>query len=120
MPEERRQFVRVPSRFTLSYTIVESKKIGKSLTVDLGSGGVRFVAEHPLAVGALLAVVLRIPDREEPIRFIGKVVWGRPAHHTDPSLPERGTEVGVVFVEIDSKDRAFLLQHAALYAPPPA
>lgn len=120
MAAERRQFVRCPMRLNTSYTILGTKKLGKSLTTNISGGGIRFVAEHALAKGTRLDVVMRLPERHEPVRFLGEVVWSEPARQADRALQGYATEVGVQFREIDPKDLAFLSQYVALYAPPGA
>ena len=95
-----------------------SQKLGKSLTKDLSGGGVRFLAEHPLEPpGTQLEIILRLPECHEPIRFVGRVIWIAPSRSNDAALSGRVSEVGVQFVTIDPKDRALLLQYAALYPP---
>ncbi len=120
MAAERRQFVRCPLRLNTSYTILGTKKLGKSLTTNISGGGIRFVAEHTLAQGTRIDVVMRLPERHEPVRFLGEVVWSEPARQGDKALQGYATEVGVRFQKIDPKDLAFLTQYAALYAPPGA
>ena len=105
---ERRQFVRLDIRQKVSYKIIGTKKLGQSLTKNISGGGIRFLAEHPLEPGTELEVALRVPDREEPVRFIGQVVW---SHPPQPSRPE----VGVKFIRIDPQDQALILHYTTLY-----
>jgi hypothetical protein len=67
---ERRNFPRVGMRLKLSYTILGTKKIGTALTSNLSGAGIRFQAEHHLEPGTQLDVVLSLPEREEPVRFL--------------------------------------------------
>jgi len=115
---ERRQHVRFVMRILLSYKIVGTEKLGKSLTDDLSGGGVRFVAEHPLEPGTRIQATMRLPGRVEPVRFLGEVVWAKSLTSSTGSLSDSGAEVGVKFLQVDPKDREFLMQYAALYTPP--
>ena len=116
---DRRQYPRFPMRLLLSYRIANTTKLGKSLTRDIGGVGVRFIAEHPLEVGTQLEVVLRLLSREEPIRFVGRVIWSKPRGQKDKAIAGQEAEVGVEFMQIDPKDRALVLQEGALYGLPP-
>ena len=115
---ERRRFVRLGLRLNLSYRILQTKKVGSSLTHDLSAGGVRFVAEHPLEPGTQLECAIRLPDRSEPVRFIGTVVWSQPARNADKMVATGASEVGVQFTEIDSQTQSLIQQYATMYPPP--
>mgnify|MGYP001570338777 CR=1 FL=1 len=119
MGTERRQFIRLDTRMNISYTIAGTKQLGTSLSRDIGGGGVRFVAEHPLEVGARLEVIVHLPSPDMPIRFVGEVMWTKLVTKAD-AAGFGGTEVGVRFVEIAPHDAALIKQYAAFYAPPPA
>ena len=117
MNSERRKFVRLGMRLNVSYRIIQTKKVGSSLTRDLSAGGVRFVAEHLLDPGTQLECFIQLPDRTEAVRFLGTVVWSRAAYSGDRML-QGASEVGVQFVEIEPKDQALIQQYATLYPPP--
>ncbi len=119
MANERRQFIRLNTRLNVSYVIAGTKQLGKSLSKDISGGGVRFVAEHPLDVGARLEVIVHLPAPDMPIRFAGEVMWTR-LLTTMHAAGLGGIEVGVRFVEIAPKDAVLIKQYAAFYAPPPA
>ena len=66
--------------------------------------------------GILLEVELRLPDRDQPIRFQGVVVWSR---LRIDEAPERTTaEADIQFASIDPQDRAALVQYAKVHALP--
>jgi c-di-GMP-binding flagellar brake protein YcgR len=119
MGTERRQFIRLDARLNVSYTIAGTKQLGTSLSRDVSGGGVRFVAEHSLDVGARLEVIVHLPTPDTAIRFVGEVMWTKLVTKAD-AAGFGGTEVGVRFVEITSKDATLIKQYAAFYAPPPA
>ena len=118
MTEERRRDPRCTLRLNVSYAIQGTKKIGKALTTDISAGGARFVAEHRLEVGDRLELVLRLPERDEPVRCLADVRWTKPVQSTDKALQSSGAEIGVQFVELAPKDRALLAQYASFYGPP--
>ena len=117
MGMEHRQFIRLDARLNVSYTIAGTKQLGKALSKNISGGGVRFVAEHPLEVGARLEVIVHLPSPDMPIRFVGEVMWTKLVTKAD-AAGFGGTEVGVRFVEIAPHDAALIKQYAALYAPP--
>ena len=119
MGMEHRQFIRLDARLNVSYTIAGTKQLGKALSKNISGGGVRFVAEHPLEVGARLEVIVHLPSPDMPIRFVGEVMWTKLMTKMD-ATGLGGTEVGVRFVEITPKDAVLIKQYAAFYAPPPA
>jgi len=112
---DRRQGDRLSMRLNLSYVIAGSQKMGKALTADISATGVRFTAEHPLSPGDRVEVAVRVPDRRDPIRFVGEVVWSRPHRLGDPTLTGPGSDVGVRVATIDPKDQALLTQYAVFY-----
>jgi len=114
---ERRKFPRFRTRLTLSYTIIGTHQKGQALAQDISGGGIRFIAEHRLNLGAHLDVTMRIAGREEPIKFIGKVVWSRPVGSGVSASGDAKSEVGVQFQDIDPKDRMFIVQEGAIYGP---
>lgn len=119
MADERRRAPRLGLRLNVSYTIVGTKKLGASLAKDISGTGVRFVAEHPLECGTPLELVVALPDRTEPIRCLGEVVWSFPRPPTDVALRGGNSEVGVRFLNIDPRDRALIEQYAWLYPSEP-
>jgi c-di-GMP-binding flagellar brake protein YcgR len=115
MATERREFLRLHARLNISYKITDTKQLGKSLSKDMSGGGVRFVAEHPLEIGAQVDITLHL---DMPVRFRGEVVWSKPVLKSDTD-PLGGTEVGVRLIEITPKELALIKQYASIYAPPP-
>lgn len=59
---------------------------------DISFGGVRFLSDSRIKVGAQLALDIRIPGQSKPLRFKGKVVWVAP--HPGQSYQY---EIGVQF-----------------------
>ena len=114
---ERRKFPRFRSRLTLTYAVLGTHQQGQAITQDVSGGGIRFIAEHRLNPGAHLDMTMRIAGREEPVKFIGKVVWVRPIEARVSPSADAHVEVGVQFQDIDPKDRVLIIQEGAVYGP---
>ena len=118
---ERREFPRLSMRLSVSYRELESPRSGRSLTKNVGGKGIRFTSEQPLHIGTRLEVTLSLPDRTQPITFIGEVAWSEMCYDAAQRKPT--VEVGVRFVKIDPRDQQFLAQYSQLYGssePPEA
>ncbi len=117
MGREQRQFIRLDMRLTVAYKILGTTKLGKTLTEDIGAGGVRFLAEHTLEPGTRLEIVLHLPKPDLPIEFTGEVVWSKPVESGGAAVSGM-TEVGLRFLNIEEKDRRLILQYGTMYGPP--
>jgi hypothetical protein len=65
---ERRQAMRFPLREPVEYRLILSKRFsiaGKGETLNVGSGGILFSAQHLLPVGGLVELVMEWPARLE-------------------------------------------------------
>ena len=113
----QRKDPRLGLRLNITYKIAGTSKSGKSISHDMSAGGVRFLAEHPLDVGAKLEIFVRLPEGDQMIRCVGEVVWSRAGGAGD-AMTGGTREVGVRFVEIAPKDQQLLKQYAMFYLPP--
>ena len=119
MDQEKRKYARVRQRLTTLVKFLDTGKVRRALTRDIGAGGVCVVMEGVLEPGTMLEVELRLPDRQQPITFTASVIWNRPLETLTKSYEIPTTETGVTFVNIDPKERAFLMQYAAMNPLPP-
>ena len=112
--EERRRFVRLDTRLAVSYDVLPSE--GERMTVlkDVGGGGVCLFADRPLPPGTGLRVSMKLPDRQDPVRFTAEVVWSEPYEIIGQTSREQAVEVGVRFLEIAPQEREAILQHVIL------
>jgi hypothetical protein len=99
-------------QLAVDYQIVGSHRTGRSQTSDFSPEGVRFVSEQPLPVGTEIEVSLQLPDRKDPVRFLGEVMWSQ-----DRLQPSTGTEVGVRFLKISKRDQDMLAHYGRLFGP---
>ena len=116
MGEEQRRYTRVATRLVAFLKVVETGKVHRGLTRDLSTGGVCATIETPLAVGTPLEVEIKLPDREQEIRFLAEVAWTKPV---EAGKPGGNTDVGIKFVSIDPKARSAIMHYAMLNAVPP-
>ena len=117
MGSERRQFLRATSRLITWITLPETGKVMRVLTLDVGAGGARFMTERTIEAGTPLAIEIKLPDREQPIRCTAEVARSGPmADLTDES--RMAAETAVKFVQIDPRDHADLTFYVKINLPP--
>jgi len=77
---ERRKKARFPLNRELRYKVLEGDTIvefGTGTTLDMGSGGMAFVTEHPLLVGAFIELSISWPVLLEDSCPMRLIVFGR-------------------------------------------
>ena len=118
MDEADRQYIRLSVRLLTWVKSLDSGKVQRSLTQDVGGGGLSLITDETIAPGTRLALEIQLPDRVEPIRCMAEVI--RSELQQDSGTPTRHptAETGVKFVEINPKDRAFIVQFAQLNSMP--
>ena len=116
---ERRRFVRVDSHVSVSYQVIDAAKATSSTTQNISGSGLRFLAQHVLAVGTPLDITLHLPEHPQPIHFTGEVVWSQPLpQETHPSAAGYQADVSVRVVTMEPRDRVLILQHLLSSSPP--
>lgn len=110
---ERRQFPRLDTRLTISYSMAGSSVVGRATVKNLSAGGVRFLAQHRLEIGQELDLAIRFPDAD-PIVARGKIIWREWRPSTDPAVQGVLSDIGVKFIQLDSKDRQRLIEYVKL------
>jgi c-di-GMP-binding flagellar brake protein YcgR len=111
MSIDHRRYVRLGLQLPMQFEIVGSHRVGQSQTRDFSPEGIRFTAEQSLPVGTQIEVTLQLPDRKDPVRFVGEVVW------SEARLEEAtaASDVGVRFVKISKRDQELLLHYGRLF-----
>ena len=112
--EERRQFVRLDTRLEVSYAVLPSDKPKKSVTKNIGGGGVCLFTDKELPIGTRLQVAMKLPDQEVLVHFIAEVVWSEAYEVIGKTERQRAVESGVRFVEIAPQDREAVMRHVIL------
>lgn len=112
--EERRKFVRLDTRLDVNYVVLPSGTAQRTVTKDIGGGGICMIVERQLPLGSRLQVALKLPDREQPINFIGEVMWSEPYEVIGKSEHRKAVECGLRFVEIAPADQEAVMRHVIL------
>ena len=118
--DERRQLVRLDTRLEISYAVLPSDTPKKSVTKNVGGGGMCLFTEKELPVGTRLQVAMKLPDREELVHFIAEVVWSEAYEVIGKTQRQRAVESGVRFIEIAPQDREAVMRHVILSFQPHA
>ncbi len=111
-PEQRRA-PRVARSFLVSFRALDGgqPRWDTVPSRDLSALGVRFLGEHPLAVGAAVEMGLRLPASQQLVPMKGQVVWKQPA------VCSRLWEYGVFFTELDASAQRRLQETLAFFLP---
>ena len=117
--EERRKFVRLDTRLEAAYAVLPSGQKLKGTTKDIGGSGICLFTDSVLASGTRLQVALTLPGREQPVHFIGEVVWSEAYEVIAKNERRRAVETGLRFVEITPQDQQGVMQHVILNVQPP-
>ncbi len=118
--EERRQLVRLDTRLEISYAVLSSDTPKKSVTKNVGGGGVCLFTEKELPIGTRLQVAMKLPDREALVHFIAEVVWSEAYEVIGKTQRQRAVESGVRFIEIAPQDCEAVMRHVILSFQPHA
>ncbi|MEI8176388.1 MAG: PilZ domain-containing protein [Candidatus Omnitrophota bacterium] len=103
---ERRRFIRHPVCFPLSYRTLEKNASRDddrvSTTVNLGLGGLMFLAKEPVGVNA--KIVVKMPFQDKVFNVRGKVV------RCEKSKAEQLYDIGVSFYMLSDAFKAKLIE----------
>ncbi|MCG8587952.1 MAG: TIGR02266 family protein [Proteobacteria bacterium] len=72
---ERREFMRLPTVIQLEYGEAQERVRGRA--EDISQGGLFIVTQRPLEIGCRIKLMLRLPERLEPLEVDGHVAWVR-------------------------------------------
>jgi hypothetical protein len=112
--EDRRRFIRLPSRLNASYKVIGAEPNRNLLTRNTGGGGIGFFTESLLPPGTVLRVELKFPSRKKPVAFTAEVIWSGKLLLEKLEVPQpRAYEVGVRFLDIAPEDQEFLMDYSA-------
>lgn len=117
--EQRRKFVRLDTRIEVTYTVLPSTHERRTVTKNIGGGGICFFAEEVLAPGTHIRAAMRLPDRQLPVSFTAEVVWSEAYEVVGQTERRKAVEVGVRFLEIAPEDQQAIMQHVVLSLKPP-
>ena len=114
---EQRKTSRTPLRLLIFLKHLDTGKVQRALTKNIGGGGVCMVTEGTFKPGTLLELEIKLPDCENPIVCTAAVIWCRPLIEPKKSYDLPTIEIGLRFVTIDPKQEALIVQYAKLNAP---
>ena len=116
--EERRRFVRLDTRAEVTCTTLTTGAVERTVTKDIGGGGVCLFTENVLASGTRLQVAMKLPGSEQPINFIAEVMWSEAYEVIGKTERRRAVETGVRFLEIAPNDRDAVMRYVILSLQP--
>jgi hypothetical protein len=112
MGAERRQSPRMETSIPVRYTVLRdgTEAVGTgSVTCNLSTGGLRFVADEFLSAACRLVLEFNIPAMEQPIKALSKVAW---IQQSDGANDSR-YDVGSQFMEITARDRELIAKYVS-------
>lgn len=86
-------------------TAPEPKQTYYSLTNDISMGGIRFLTDAPLAVGACVKLEITLSKSHRSIQAVARVRWVKDLFGKDVY------DMGLEFEEIGSADKLVLIDH---------
>lgn len=98
---ERRKHWRVPYELPVTYSLPSFPRSRKSKTINVSSGGVMFLVDHPITTDSAIDIRLSLPHKA--VKATGKVKWAKKIddfHH-----------LGIQFSQIRSDDRKRLADY---------
>ena len=105
MTDEKRRLPRGLSRLVCFVKRLGTGGVYRALTQDLSGSGVRVVIDEIFEDGTPVEVEIKLPDREDPVRFLGETVWCKPLG--DPQSASKlksKSETGIKVISIDPTD----------------
>ena len=76
-------------------------------TRDIGAGGICLITNYAIPIGKSFDVKFYIPDKDRPVKVIGKVMWNEKLEDENPIKYYNGIQ----FVQINKNDKEFLLKY---------
>jgi len=117
--EERRKFVRLDTRLQMQCTVLPTGTTKATVSKDIGGGGICLFSDKPLTAGTRVQVAMKLPDKEQPVNFVGEVVWCDQYEVIGKAERQHSIEAGVRFVEISPQDRDAVMQYVILQMKSP-
>jgi c-di-GMP-binding flagellar brake protein YcgR len=109
--EERRKFPRLNLAVDIEYSLLQKEAFLKAegQSKNISSGGICLLVYEEVKVGDSLALVIKLPEGESPIKVQGMVRWiGEFILSADK---KNSWDVGIEFVGINEADREKLSKY---------
>ena len=99
-PDERREHIRVPREFKVAYSTPEA--FGEDYIFNLSTGGLFIHADSPLNEGEEVRLEVHLPDKEDAMEVLGKVIWSRAEEEVTPE-GKQPSGIGVEFQDLSKE-----------------
>lgn len=98
--QDRRRFRRLKAQFPIDYRFFNSQRYNQSVTCDIGEGGICFLSDGPVDLGAYIYFQANLKNRPQPLYGIARVAWSRKEPYSEKF------RVGLEFIEAGSVNKA--------------
>jgi c-di-GMP-binding flagellar brake protein YcgR len=105
---DRRKYPRLRAAVVEYSPVGEEDTKEMSFTKDVGAGGICIIVSENIEQDAVLSLKIYLPDSEDAIDAMGKVVWVRESEFLKAKARNKDKkhyDLGLEFVEIEEKDR---------------
>lgn len=99
-PDDARKFRRIKISSPIEYRFLNADRYQNTMTCDISEGGICFLIEGPVPLGAYVYFRVKLKTRPQPIFGIARIAW---AAQEPYSMQHR---VGLEFTEVGSISRA--------------
>ena len=99
-PDERREHIRVSKEFKVAYSTPES--FGEDYIFNLSTGGLFIHSDSPLNEGEEVRLEIHLPDKEDAMEVLGKVMWSRAEEEVTPE-GKQPPGMGVEFLDLSKE-----------------
>ena len=103
---ERRKYKRKLIKLNVEFDMSSDQRWFESESRDLGAGGICLITRDAISIGKSFDLKFYIPDKEKPVKVIGKVMWNEKVED------EKITAFynGIQFTRIDKADKMLILK----------
>lgn len=103
---ERRKYTRKLIKLDVVYDMSTDQRWLESQARDIGGGGICLITKDAIPIGKSFDIKFSIPDKEKPIKVIGKVMWNEKAENESESIFYNG----IKFINIHKDDRELIMK----------
>lgn len=101
--KERRKYARLKASVEVKYTIIGKPGELQVFSKDISAGGLCVVAEKEFPIDTPLQLEIKMPDLQDPVQALGRVVWQKKIESAGDHKPYYN--VGLEFTGISDFDR---------------
>lgn len=114
---ERRKFVRINQKLTVTYKLVDTPYDYTESTKDISEQGLCIRTHRVIDINSMIEIELELQGDDEPIMCLGLVLWSRLASVSDAEIDQPAAETGVRIVSINPKDQLRLSKYTQSNSP---